>query len=97
MLYSEIAQTNKDEDFLEHFGVKGMRWGQRRQQETSGSTKNSGRKLPKISNQTKIELGIGATALVLGVVGGRKLRDVRYSTAFREKAAWDAYFKYPRG
>ena len=93
MLYSEIAQTNKDEDFLEHFGVKGMRWGHRKQQETSGS----GRKLPKVSNRTKVEIGIGATALVLGVVGGRKLRDVRYSTAFREKAAWDAYFKYPRG
>lgn len=75
MLYTEVLERLESDEHLEHFGTKGMRWGQRKQQETSGSTNGSNRQLPKISNRAKVELGVGAAALVLGIVGAKKYKD----------------------
>lgn len=45
------------DDFLMHYGVKGMRWGKRRSSE-------SGEPRPKMSREKKIAIAVGVTATV---------------------------------
>lgn len=73
MLYTEVLELLESDENLEHFGTKGMRWGQRKQQ--TNSQKTPRKSMPKISNRAKVELGVGAAALVLGIVGAKKYKD----------------------
>lgn len=50
--------TQSTEEFLAHYGVKGMRWGRRRSEESSSEPK------PKMSREKKIAIAVGVTATV---------------------------------
>lgn len=61
--------TVTDEDiyeYLEHHGIKGMRWGVRKQQSSSSeSNKSEG-----MSTKKKIAIGLGSVALAAGIIAG---------------------------
>ncbi len=66
-------------DYLIHFGVKGMRWGVRKDKDRSGSkfkdkSKND-KKKKGLSKKTKIAIGIGAAAaaITIGYFASKKL------------------------
>lgn len=69
--------TEQVEDFLAHYGVKGMRWGQRKSRDTSTSAKKSGRISPETRREAteaakkvgKIALRYGAPLAVGATVG----------------------------
>ena len=50
--------TQTPEEFLAHYGVKGMKWGRRRSEESSSEPK------PKMSREKKIAIAVGVTATV---------------------------------
>lgn len=65
-----------DPDFLEHFGVKGMKWGVRT------DSKQSSNRTPLSSNQkrvvagTAVTVGAAATVAILKVSGNRRAASV---------------------
>lgn len=64
-----MTDTQEIEDFLEHYGVKGMQWGVRKSR--SGRTKFSNRS----KGQKAVIIGVGAGSALLGAnfVGGMTL------------------------
>lgn len=65
------------DEFLEHFGVKGMRWGVKNEHETSGDSSSSEEKKPRFTDkQKKMMIGGAAVAGTLLVAyGAYKLSD----------------------
>ena len=61
----------KEEMYLRHFGVKGMKWGVRKKEETSGSNSKKKGLTPK--QKTAIKVGIAVAATGLAAYGGYKL------------------------
>lgn len=62
-----------EDEFLEHFGKKGMKWGVRKAPEISGATmaiKPKRTDAEKAALRKKIIIGAAATAAALAVVGG---------------------------
>ena len=65
-----------NEDFLEHFGVKGMKWGVR------SDSKQSSNRTPLSNNQKRIvagsalAFGAAATVAILKVSGNRRAASV---------------------
>lgn len=58
-----------DEDiyeYLEHHGIKGMRWGVRKQQSSS----NESNKSEGMSTKKKVAIGLGSAALAAGIIAG---------------------------
>ena len=43
----EAVLTEHEDDTLDHYGVKGMKWGRRKKRETSGSSSHKANKLTK--------------------------------------------------
>lgn len=62
MLEDNDASDEEIEDFLEHFGVKGMRWGQRKSRQEGGSGRKS-----QTTAAGKARFGRNLT---LGIIGG---------------------------
>ena len=65
-----------NEDYLEHFGVKGMKWGVRKAKLSSSTKRKSGRGLNK-AEQTRLMIGglgslIASPAFGAGVYGATK-------------------------
>ena len=64
------------DDYLIHYGVKGMKWGVRRYQNKDGSLTKEGKERydekedKKLSRNQKIAIGVAATAAVLAIAGG---------------------------
>lgn len=71
------------DDFLEHFGVKGMRWGVRKANDTEDSSKS--KLSPKTMRNLKIAAGVGVGAAVL--VGGIFVRNYMSSSGGRTTIA----------
>lgn len=67
------------EEYLEHFGIKGMHWGVRRSDSSGGSSSNSSSKTDK---NTKRKIALGAS-VAIGTIGAiyllRKNRTVKVS------------------
>lgn len=72
-----------NEDYLEHFGVKGMKWGVRKSKVnlSSSTKKTSGRKLSKAE---VINLGVGGVGSLIaspafgaGVYGATKYKNIK--------------------
>jgi len=58
------------EDFLEHFGVKGMKWGQRKADSSTGNSSNN----PRYSNAQKATAAVvGAGVLFAGYKAAKKI------------------------
>lgn len=57
-----VAPLQEDVEFLEHFGVKGMRWGVRKERDSSGSDGSSEKK--GLSNKQKAAVIAGSAVLV---------------------------------
>jgi hypothetical protein len=67
MDYSEV------DNFLAHYGVKGMQWGKRRSRSELQSAKKSrtGSALTKTAAATAVVAGVALTAAILGKSGGK--------------------------
>lgn len=61
----------KEEMYLRHFGVKGMKWGVRKKEESSG--KKSKKKGLTTKQKTAIKVGVAVAATGLAAYGGYKL------------------------
>lgn len=61
---------------LVHVGVKGMHWGIRKQEETSGQTRTGMSRKKKIAIGVGIAVGVGAAAYVLHRHGQNKLSSI---------------------
>lgn len=82
-----IIEVDDPEDFLEHFGVKGMRWGQRKDQSIGVSKKTSreAKKDAVESARAKLFYGEGAGTrrkLINASVEAKSKRDPDYKKAF---------------
>ena len=60
---------------LVHAGVKGMKWGVRKKEETSSGTSSPDQKRHLSSRQKKVLIGAGVAATVLAAYGTYKLTD----------------------
>ncbi len=70
-IYLEHANETTDQEvdnFLKHFGMKGMRWGVRNQKRNASDTSSRNRKLKKVA----IGAGVVGGATFAGVLLGRK-------------------------
>lgn len=52
-----------DEDLLMHFGVRGMKWGQRKARDSGGSTSTAKPYRPHANRNHKIAVGLGIAAV----------------------------------
>jgi hypothetical protein len=72
----ELAKPDLQAVYLAHFGVKGMHWGHRKQEESSGGSSASGssqtdkHKKAKLTPTTKAAIG---ASIVLGAVAAKYL------------------------
>lgn len=73
------------DDFLEHFGVKGMKWGVRRNRGSNGrveGSKSSGKR--KFARNLAISTGVG---IIIGTAAGVSIRNVRAANLARNAQA----------
>lgn len=66
-------------DFLEHFGVKGMRWGVRKKEESSGEESSQKKKNTKRNVAIIIGSAVGVAAVTAGVIYAKKHMNVSMS------------------
>lgn len=66
-----VAAYDIDDDDVEHVGIKGMRWGVRKQKIGTGTKKGTFGKVAK-----KVLKGTAITAGILGLVGGTSLATI---------------------
>lgn len=87
MLYTEVLEALDTDEHLEHFGIKGMRWGQRRQADVNTATGSTDKpyskkfSLKNVSTRTKVEAGAGVAAALLIGVGARKIHGLKLNNA----------------
>lgn len=76
------------EDFLEHHGVKGMRWGARRKSQSS----NEPNRTKHFAKRAAIGAGIGVSAVAVGVIlsrhGGKKISSPKVMPFMAKGKGW---------
>lgn len=89
-----------EEDYLEHYGKKGMRWGVRNKKinNTENSKKSIAKKTAKaIGAATLVVGGAYAAKKILGNTGGIKLTDMKAQMINKPKISYKSYNKEAKG
>lgn len=59
----------EETDYLEHFGVRGMRWGVRKQRETSGERSPPKKKLTSAQRERRFRIALGVASAAITIAG----------------------------
>jgi len=86
MLYTEILEDLNPQEHLEHFGIKGMHWGSKKNQNSSSSTSKTHQPM-SIQTKKKIATSVGAALLGGLAVGiaGKQIKQIKQDKALMKK------------